>query len=67
MCNTPIRDINETVSQLALGNQDSPTTSYNTQECLSPDCKNDDGQKSVDDAVSHASDDPQDPQEEETI
>jgi hypothetical protein len=60
----PWKDINENVNQLALGNQVSPVTSYNIQECTSPGCKNDDSQKFGDDAVSCNGDDPQ---EDETI
>jgi hypothetical protein len=66
MGNTPIRDKNESVSQLDLGHQDSPTTSYDIPECQSPDYKNDDAQKSGNEAVSRTGEDPQDPQEEET-
>ena len=60
----PWRDINENASQLALGNQVSPVTSYDVQECPSPGCKNDDSQKFRDEAVSCNCDNPQ---EEEAI
>jgi hypothetical protein len=60
----PWRDINKNASQLALGNQESPVTSYDIQECPSPSCKNDDSQKPGDGAVICNDDDPQ---EDETI
>jgi hypothetical protein len=60
----PWRDGYENASQLALGNQDSPVTSYDAQECLSPGCKNDDSQTPGDGAASCNDDTPQ---EDETI
>jgi len=60
----PWRDGYENASQLALGNQDSPVTSYDAQECLSPGCKNDDSQTPGDSAASCNDDTPQ---EDETI
>jgi hypothetical protein len=55
----PWRDINEKLSQPALGNQVSCVTSCGIQECQSPGCKNDDNKTFKDDAVSCNSDDPQ--------
>jgi hypothetical protein len=51
------------ISLCRKDDQVTPTTSYDIQECLSPDCKNDDSQKSEVDDVSRNGDDPQ---EEET-
>ena len=48
----PWRDIKENVKQLAPGNQVSPFSSYDIQECQSSGCKNDDGKKLDGDAVS---------------
>jgi hypothetical protein len=46
----PWKDIDKNVSHLALGNQVSPTTSRDVQECLSPDSRSDDSQEPGEDA-----------------
>jgi hypothetical protein len=65
LVDAPIRDKIENESQPDQGHQASPTTSCNIPEYQSPNCKNDDGLKSGNEAANRTNDDPQDPQEEE--